>query len=494
MPEMSQPQAESRTTEAPIFIVGLPRSGTTLLAAMLSTHPAIDCGPETFFFARLPSDPTGLLDPAGWPDRALDYVCGLRLRDAPVHELYGRTRQDLRAYLAARPPSLAVMLESLTAARARARGKRRWAEKTPRHLGHVRLIRRTFPEAAILRMIRDPRDAAMSMTRVPFASDSLVANLYLCARAEAASGPAIARDPRSLTVRYEDLVRQPESEARRISRFLGEPFDPRMLDPRQAPTDLAAGHEWWKGKESEPLDPSRVEAWRREMAADDQSIAAVICHATMRRHGYEGGLRPRGAVVIAPDVKRFVVEQEATARSLARQGIVVEPLRAGAGTPAGGPRGGAAGRRTELVFWPLLDDDRWALGRSARTRARALARMAVILGRWRLGGRAAIWIRPLPAARATTTAPPRASRAAAAAAVSPRRPDGGVATRAAELMLGLLGRSVTSDAWLATWDVAQPPAGVPESKEGSTRGAGPDDSGPAADDRRPRPLPEGDLR
>ncbi len=420
MPAMAQPQAG----DPPIFIVGLPRSGTTLLASMLSTHPAIDCGPETFFFARLPSDPGPLLDPPGWPDRALDYVCGLRLRDAPVHDLYGRTRQDIQAFLVARPPSLAAMLESLTAGRAAARGKRRWVEKTPRHLGRLELIRRTYPEAAVIRVVRDPRDAAMSMTRVPFASDSLIANLYLCARAEAAAVPLLTGEPRLLTVRYEDLVIDPEAELRRVSRFLGESFDPRMLDPELAPADLAAGHEWWKGKETQPLDRSRVEAWRREMSEADQRIAAVICHEMIRAYGYEDPVTPRGGIVVVPDVRRFVADHEGIARSLARSAIVVHSLGAG--------RGSAPDPGMELAFWPLHGADRWALGRAARVRVRALARMGLILVRRRLARRATVWVRPSRAPSGPTL-------------VAPGRDMG---TRVAELMLRVLARPVTPEAWL----------------------------------------------
>ncbi len=422
MPVMAQPLAG----DAPIFIVGLPRSGTTLLASMLAIHPAIDCGPETFFFARLPSDPSHLLEASGWPARALDYVCSLRLRDAPVHELYGRTRQDVRAVLSGRSPSLAAMLESLTAARAEVRGKRRWAEKTPRHLARLALIRRTYPEAAVLRVLRDPRDAAMSMTRVPFASDSLLANLYLCARAEAAARPALESDPRLLTVRYEDLVSRPEREILRVVRFIGEAFDPRMLDPGRAPADLAAAHEWWKGKESQPLDRSRVGAWRREMPSDDQRIAAVVCAEMLRVHGYEGAVSPRGSVNIAPDVNRFVVDQGDVARALALRGFMVEPL--------GRERDRKDGRATDLVFWPLSGSDPWGLGRTLRVRARALARLVLILGRRRLAGRAAILVRP-PLENAA---------------------ERGIATRVAELLLRVLARPTTSDEWLATLEVSRP--------------------------------------
>ncbi|MDQ3553789.1 MAG: sulfotransferase [Chloroflexota bacterium] len=424
---MPQPQAG----EPPIFIVGLPRSGTTLLASMLAIHPAIDCGPETFFFARLPPDPSRLLDPAGWPERALDYVCGLRLRDAPVHESFGRTRQDVRAFLSARPPSLATMLESLTAARAQAQGKRRWAEKTPRHLGRLALIRRTYPAAAVIRVVRDPRDAAMSMTRLPFASDSLLANLYLCARAEAAATPALERDPRLLTVRYEDLVTGPERELLRVVRFVGESFDPRMLDPQRAPPELAAAHEWWKGKESQPLDLSRVAAWRREMSEQDQRIAAVVCHEMIRRHGYEGAVSPRRSVTIAPDVNLFVAQQENLARALALDGIVVLPL--------GRERDRTRDGRSDVAFWPLAGGDPWALGGSVGARTRALARMGVSLGRRRLAGRSAAWVRP-----------PRVS-------VAKR----GLATSVAEQLLRALARPTSLYAWLDTLGVTQRPDVTP---------------------------------
>lgn len=425
MPAMAQLHA----ADAPIFIVGLPRSGTTLLASMLSTHAAIDCGPETFFFARLPSDPTKLLDPAGWPDRALDYVGGLRLRDAPVHELYGRTRQEIRAFLVARPPSLAAMLESLTASRAAARGKRRWAEKTPRHLGRLEVIRRTYPKAAVIHVVRDPRDAAMSMTRVPFASDSLIANLYLCARAEAAAVPLLTGDARLLTVRYEDLVIDPGAELRRVSRFLGESFDPRMLDPGRAPADLAAGHEWWKGKETQPLDRSRVEAWRREMSKADKRIGAVICHDMICAYGYEGAVRPLGGVLLAPDARSFVAEHEGIARSLAVRAIVVQPL----GTGRGPARDRAQGLRgLGLAFWPLHGADRWALGRGPRMRLRSLVRLGAILARRRLARRATVWVRPSRAPSGPTL-------------VAPGRDMG---TRVAELMLRVLARPVTPEAWL----------------------------------------------
>lgn len=361
---------------APIFIVGLPRSGTTLLAAMLARHPAIDCGPETFFFARLPPDLTRLVDPARWPAEAVDYLCSLRLRETPVHELFGRSRRAMEDDLTARPPSLAAMLETLTAARASTAGKSRWAEKTPRHLGRLDLIRATFPDAAVVRLVRDPRDTALSLSRVPFASDSVLVNLHSVCRADAAADPQVRHDPWLLTVRYEDLVTDPEPVLRAVCDFVAERFDARMLMPSESAASLAAGHEWWKGKESQPLDRSRVGVWRDDLDAVDQRVAAVVCYEMIERHGYEGGKEPSGGVAIEPDATGFVGRQEAVVRLLALGGVVLRPRR----------RGG------RLVFWPADGRDPWRLGRTMIGRARNVGRMAVLLARARFGGRPATWV------------------------------------------------------------------------------------------------------
>src|SRR5262245_44128335 len=118
---------------SPIFVVGVPRSGTTLLAAMLGSHPRLDSGPETFLLTHLRGREREVLDPRDWPRAATRFVCSLRLRDQPVHLLYGRSSEQVAAVLAARPPGIPALFESLTAARAEANGKARWVEKTPRH-------------------------------------------------------------------------------------------------------------------------------------------------------------------------------------------------------------------------------------------------------------------------------------------------------------------------------------------------------------------------
>jgi hypothetical protein len=381
-------------SKAPIFVVGTPRSGTTLVASMLGAHPHIDCGPETLFLPRLEAaDAAALLDPATWPDAATDFVMSLHLQDASVAELYGRDRAAVRASLDARKPSVAALLESLTAARATANGKPRWAEKTPRHLLSMPAIRAAWPDAQIVRVVRDPRDVALSASRVPFADQSVVVNLCLCARQDRIAREFFATDGNSHVLRFEDLLAEPKVVLERLCSFLGESFDPLMVARPDAATGLAANHEWWKRKAAEPLDPSRAGAWRADMSEEQQRVAALVCREQLEIFGYEGARQPSRVVALVPLGDTIASKLEGLVTGLAeRDAVIAEPPPLSVGE-LGGYR--------DLVFWGLRDQLGVSLGASAFQQSFNLVRLASLLSIRRLTRRPTWWV-----ARHTQT-PPR---------------------------------------------------------------------------------------
>ena len=75
--------------EPPVFVVGAPRSGTTLLASMLNAHGRLACGNETHFFKGLSGAVVEhLTDRRHWPQRACDYVSRLKHVGKPMFDLY----------------------------------------------------------------------------------------------------------------------------------------------------------------------------------------------------------------------------------------------------------------------------------------------------------------------------------------------------------------------------------------------------------------------
>jgi hypothetical protein len=358
---------------------------------MLAAHSAFDCGPETHFLSRWSkmarSERERILDPADWPARATAYVTSLQLGKKPIYPVFGLTAEDVRTWLAARPPSLASMLESLTAQRAERAGAPRWVEKTPRHLEVPELITETWPGARIVRIVRDPRDAAVSLTKVPFGTPSLLTNLSVLARMNEAAADFYRESSAAMTVRYEDLVATPERELRRIGAFVGVEYEPGMVEDRHGLTGVAASHEWWKGDATGPLDLSRSGRWRSEMPPEIQHYAALNLGDLLEEHGYGEAVLPARKLAIVPAGDALNARYDDVLLRLAAADVAVRrPI----------PKTiDELHLQEPLVFFGVvgqLDPDR---SRSAGERVIDIARLGLLLLTRRVQGRPVVWVRRL---------------------------------------------------------------------------------------------------
>lgn len=230
-------------TAAPIIVLGVPRSGTTLLRTMLDAHPNIACGPETPWLAE------------HQPATLLGLVRAMCEPEYGYCKSYGQPAEVV--HRAARG-----FLDEVMLTYARGRGKTRWAEKTPNNALHLDALYELLPDARWVWITRDALDVAHSTSIVadhrkgiaPVYERSLkvsrtasTANTPLAAtlrwvnwnrRIEAFLGD---RSFHHLT--YERLVCTPEAELRSLCEFLGEPFDRSMLAYDTARHDLPSW-EW----------------------------------------------------------------------------------------------------------------------------------------------------------------------------------------------------------------------------------------------------------
>ena len=209
---------------APIFIVGVPRSGTTLLRVLLDSHSAIAALPETPW----------LLGAYG-PDPSLRGVlCGL------IAGPYGAVRnvsgmEPGHVHAAGRS-----FLETLFAPVLEKRNKRMLVFKTPADIRHLDFLLKLVPDAFYIHITRDGRDVAMSHMAK---KDSHFSDLKEYGRLGFANllrrwvdweqriSRVLYRDGvRVIHIRYEDLIADPPAELRRITGFLGLTFEGGMLD------------------------------------------------------------------------------------------------------------------------------------------------------------------------------------------------------------------------------------------------------------------------
>ncbi|GAA5520559.1 sulfotransferase [Aliifodinibius salicampi] len=282
----------------PIFIVGIPRSGTTLLAALISSHSEIACGPETHFFSKTSFEQRqeAVEDP-NWPEQAVSLITSIKLSGQFVYKLFKLSKKQIYTYLKDSVPSQQAMLESLTAQFAKNIDKPFWAEKTPNHLLHLPEILNLYPNASIIQIIRDPRDACNSMKKLPHASDSAIINSYHWYRLES----QLTNNEKlknSISVRYEDLVNRTTFILDKICTHIGIQHEGTMFDPTISARHLVSPKETWKNKVSKPINSENVYKWKSKMPAKEAKAISLICHEGIFNYQYPDPIRPKTTIPV----------------------------------------------------------------------------------------------------------------------------------------------------------------------------------------------------
>lgn len=229
--------AEAMRDERPLFVVGMPRSGTTLVEQVLAAHPAVHgCGERTGIVEIAMAIPveTGLR----WPEDAA------RVPGPWLHR------------------SAAKYLESVLEAR---QGKRRLVDKQPYNFLHVGLLAMLFADARIVWCRRDPRDIALSIFSESFSPLSAYATDLDDIRCMIAGHVRLMRHWQAvsplpmLEMRYEDMVLDTEQQARRLIGFAGLPWDDACLWFHESARPVQTPSRW---QVRQPVHGRSVGRWR----------------------------------------------------------------------------------------------------------------------------------------------------------------------------------------------------------------------------------------
>jgi tetratricopeptide (TPR) repeat protein len=211
------PVAETRAgMPQPIFIIGFPRSGTTLIEQTLTVHPRISAGDELPYISDITSImPRLLASPLNYPEALAELWMGDQLDGL----------NELRDYYLNRAAKAGIFKE----------GADFFTDKMPLNETHLGLISLLFPQSPIIHVIRHPLDILLSVY-----SNHLTHGYYCAAKMESiAQHYNLIADlilhyqqnlkMRYLPVRYEDMVVNQEQNVRKILDFVGVEFDPRCL-------------------------------------------------------------------------------------------------------------------------------------------------------------------------------------------------------------------------------------------------------------------------
>ncbi|HEX2529689.1 MAG TPA: sulfotransferase [Geminicoccus sp.] len=275
---------------APIFVVGAPRSGTTLFQRILDAHPRIGVADEIIYFDIIVKvrDEVPDLKAPGAIDAFFD-----RLPNMDHFHNWNGLDEVLAAVCAeikeAAEPTYPLFFLKLMQTYARLRGKERFGDKTPWNVRHLDAILAMFPDARIIHLVRDPRANVASRVELPRTSkDVITAAIKWRIDVEAAHRFATggkAHPGNYLELRYEDLVQDPETWVRKVCTVVGEPYDPAMLDFHRS-RDVMFKDQAYKEGVFRPVNTASIDAYRKKLKISQIRLIELVARPAMKRLGY----------------------------------------------------------------------------------------------------------------------------------------------------------------------------------------------------------------
>lgn len=281
------PKSSAKSQKPPFFIIGCPRSGTTIFQTLIDSHPNICIPPESSIFAYfgrfLTSETLDLSDFEAKRELAQCILDNHRIKswnlDIKIEELCAQRITTSRAFV-----------DRLFNIFTLCQGKSRWGEKTPQHAFHIDEILAVYPDAQFIHLIRDGRDVAESTIRIHIGPKSMYSiakrwKLYLnTIKAQATKLPR----KQYLEVKYEDVATQPQDTLARVIEFIGErAFD--LADYAANSTSKSLYKEMGiesHASASQPLNTSKISIYKRNLTARQVAQFESIAGALLQAKGY----------------------------------------------------------------------------------------------------------------------------------------------------------------------------------------------------------------
>jgi hypothetical protein len=275
-----------------VFIVGCPRSGTTLLRRLVDTHPHIAIIHQSRFIPNFFEGRRGLTPEGLVTAKLVD-----RLLQARGFKNLETSRELLESLVEAKEPlSYATFVSGVFDLYGKGQGKSLVGDKTPAYVRRIPTLHALWPEAKFVHIIRDGRDVCMSAINWRKADHAL--GRFSTWEEDQVTTAALwwewhvrlgREDGQSLApklyheVRYEELVSRPAKECETLCDFLGIPYDDAMLKFHEGrenvDPNLDAKKGWW------PLTPG-LRKWSEQMPAEDLERFEAAAGDLLEELGY----------------------------------------------------------------------------------------------------------------------------------------------------------------------------------------------------------------
>jgi hypothetical protein len=275
----------------PVFIVGCGRSGTTILRLMLNQHSMIAIPEETWYFPRLLQMLPALIKHDDWKAKVANKIFELNT----IHFPDISKSQLMEALIGIQRNDYASIISCLNRSFAASEGKIIWGDKTPGYVLSLATIKKIFPNARVIHMIRDGRDVVESLLKNwkvgPQTNDFKKTVEYWKKHVTVGikEGPLYFGE-NYIEVRYEELVSEPNRVLNEICDFLMIPMQQSMLNFSQSAGEYTPN---WKHhtNTNKPLNTASVFKWKDEYDNRKGYLFSLLAGKLLLKLDYEN--RPK---------------------------------------------------------------------------------------------------------------------------------------------------------------------------------------------------------
>ncbi len=266
-----------------IFIVGAPRSGTTLVQCLLAAHSEVISFPETHFFERIFSERNllsrfGIASPharTNWANLINILDLNLINHRLPITTLF--EEQYIKAF--------SDLLDDITIKN----GKAHWVEKTPGHLHFIKKIVRVLNDAKFIHILRSGVDVVASLYEIsqkyhdPWGME--LANLDRCIeiwKKDTELSLSFLGKKNHFLVRYDALTKNPAENVKKMCSFLSISFEENMLiDYRDSAKKLVLKEEPWKSSVDQPIENRHEHKFHKVFSPEQRDYIMKHLPATL---------------------------------------------------------------------------------------------------------------------------------------------------------------------------------------------------------------------
>lgn len=291
------------TLQQPVFIIGSPRSGTSLLRLMMTSHSQIMVPPESGFLVWLANQYGEWTASDTLNEQILcNYLADLqKCRKFDTWEL---NSPEIKAkILQIQPENYSQLSSCVYLAYAEKLGRQPtiWGDKNNFYLEHIPELIRLYPQARFIHIVRDGRDIACSYREIqqrpsssPY-SPNLPTDMVTIARQwstnlfKVQDDSSVLHPEQKLTISYENLVNEPQLIMRKVVDFLGVDYEPTMLDfyvSNQNQHLEPAALMDWKQRTLEPVSAKTVGRFLTELSADEIKVFQDTAQDCLQTFGY----------------------------------------------------------------------------------------------------------------------------------------------------------------------------------------------------------------